>query len=83
VVSPRVKENTVFRSPDKTPFEATSLLSTLLEWSGVPRARWGLGDRVQDAPTFEAVFELDTPRTDRPDYPLPYDSKYSPNAPDS
>ncbi|MEM7631353.1 MAG: alkaline phosphatase family protein [Pseudomonadota bacterium] len=83
VVSPRVKENTVFRSPDKTPFEATSLLSTLLEWSGVPPARWGLGDRVQDAPTFEAVFELDTPRTDRPDYPLPYDSKYSPNAPDS
>ncbi|MEM8653215.1 MAG: alkaline phosphatase family protein [Pseudomonadota bacterium] len=79
VVSPRVKENTVFRAPGDTPFEATSLVATILEWCGVPRARWGMGDRIQAAPTFEAVFELETPRTDKPDYALPYDNKYQPS----
>jgi len=79
VVSPRVQKNTVFRAPNKEPFEATSLTSTLLAWCGVPRDRWGMGDRVQAAPTFESVFELVAPRADKPDYPVPYDQKYQKN----
>ncbi len=79
IVSSRVPENTVFRSGIANPFEASSILSTVLEWQGIPRARWGLGDRVPTAPTFETVFQLDKPRTDKPQYKLPYDSKFPPN----
>ncbi|MEX0348121.1 MAG: alkaline phosphatase family protein [Paracoccaceae bacterium] len=78
VVSPRVKSNTVFRSGQPTPFEGTSLLSTVLEWYGIPRARWGLGDRAQVAPTFESVFELEKPRDDKPAFKPPYDKKFPP-----
>ncbi len=78
VVSPRVKSNTVFRSGQPQPYEGTSLLSTVLDWYGIPRARWGLGDRVQAAPTFESVFELSDPRTDHPKLSVPYDKDYPP-----
>ncbi|MHA6263292.1 alkaline phosphatase family protein [Arenibacterium sp. CAU 1754] len=78
VVSPLVKPNTVFRSGKNRPYDGTSLLSTVLEWCGIPRARWGLGDRVPEAPTFESVFQLVSPRTDKPDPNVPYDSKFPP-----
>lgn len=77
VVSPWVNENTVFRSPNKSnPFSATSLPATLLEWFGIPRARWGLGDRIEKSETFEEVFQRATPRTDKPKYKNPYDKTY-------
>lgn len=76
IVSPLVKPSTVFRSGKDQPFESVSILSTVLEWCGVPRARWGLGDRVPQAPTFEAVFELKTPRTDMPSFTVPYDKSF-------
>ncbi len=79
IVSPLVKPNTVFRSDKTRPFDGTSLLSTVLEWCGIPRARWGLGDRVPLSPTFEAVFELAEPRKDFPKgFTPPYDSKFPP-----
>jgi phospholipase C len=78
VVSPLVKPNTVFRSGQAAPFEGTSLLATVLDWCGIPRARWGLGDRAPVVPTFESVFELATPRSDKPSFTPPYDSKYPP-----
>jgi hypothetical protein len=78
VVSPLVEENTVFRSPSETPLSATSLPATLLDWHGVPRARWGLGDRVPRSPTFEAVFTRAAPRADRPDFPVPFDKSFPP-----
>lgn len=78
IVSPLVKPNTVFRSGQARPYEGTSLLSTLLEWCGIPRARWGLGDRVPLAPTFESVFELSSARSDKPSFTPPYDSKFPP-----
>ncbi len=79
IVSPLVKPNTVFRSDKTRPFDGTSLLSTVLEWCGIPRARWGLGDRVPLSPTFEAVFELAEPRKDYPKgFTPPYDSKFPP-----
>ena len=77
IVSPMVQKNTVFRSgDDANPFEGSSLLSTILDWCGVPRARWGLGDRVPNAPTFEAVFQLPNRRTDKPAFTPPFDSKF-------
>ncbi len=84
VVSPRVKQRSVFRSGDtaKT-FEGTSLISTVLSWCGIPRARWGLGDRAQAAPTFEAVFQLSEPRQDKPKYRPPYDKTYQPKDSDA
>lgn len=54
-VSPWIKEQTVFRSGRPIPFDSTSFMATLLEWFGVPRAQWRLGDRVAKAPTFEAA----------------------------
>ncbi|MCK4858358.1 MAG: phosphoesterase, partial [candidate division Zixibacteria bacterium] len=79
VISPWVNENTVFRSPSKTtPLSATSLPATLLEWFGIPRARWGLGDRMAEAETFEEVFQRTTPRTDKPKFKNPYDKSYPP-----
>lgn len=78
VVSPLVEENTVFRSPSRTPLSATSLAATLLDWHGVPRARWGLGDRVPRSPTFEAVFTRAAPRADKPLFPAPYDKSFPP-----
>lgn len=77
VVSPLVAEGTVFRSGGDVPFSATSILSTLLEWSGVPRTRWGLGDRVPQSPVFANVFTRTTPRGDRPAFTPPFDSLYT------
>lgn len=66
VVSPWVAKQTVFRSGQPTPYDATSILATLLHWCGVPKARWALGDRTHAAPTFETVFSLAAPREDVP-----------------
>lgn len=79
VVSPWVNANTVFRSPGIAPLSATSMPATVLEWFGIPKARWGLGDRVQVAETFEEVFQRTTARTDKPAFPNPYDKSYPPS----
>ena len=73
VVSPLVKENTVFRAGGATPYDSTSILATVLDWFGVPQARWGLGERTQQAPTFEDVFQLATPRQPVPTFENPTD----------
>jgi len=78
VVSPWVPANTVFRSPTEIPFDATSMLSTLLKWYGVPEARWGLGDRVPQAPSFETVFQQASVRTDAPTLTRSWDKTYPP-----
>ena len=72
LVSPWIKEQTVFRSPTKeVAYNSTSILATLLHWYGIPRARWGLGERTHHAPTFEGVFQCQSPRTDSPPIELP------------
>lgn len=77
VVSPLVKPNTVFRSEvDGTPYDATSLAATVLSWFGVPRSKWGMGERVAAAPTFEGVFQRKTPRTDAPSLAVAVDKTY-------
>ena len=77
VVSPWVKEQTVFRADGQVPFDATSFPATLLGWCGIPKARWGLGERVEHAPTFESVFLETAPRTDAPTLTPPYDKSHA------
>jgi phospholipase C len=73
LVSPWIKQQTVFRSPTPVAYDSTSILATLLTWQGIPKARWGLGARTHHAPTFEAVFQCEVPRNDAPTLPTPHD----------
>ncbi|HKK93604.1 MAG TPA: alkaline phosphatase family protein, partial [Longimicrobiales bacterium] len=71
VVSPWIREKTVFRSGVRdVPFDATSFTATLLEWFGIPRSQWRLGDRMEAAPTFEAALNSAEPRS-APTFPDP------------
>lgn len=71
LVSPLIKRHTVFRSPTAVAYDSTSILATLLNWYGVPKARWGLGERTRHAPTFEGVFQLAEPRAEKPSFKPP------------
>ena len=76
VASPWTKPQTVFRSGGPVPFDSTSFAATLLAWFGIPKARWGLGDRVHHAPTFEGVLLEEAPRKDAPVLTPPYDKDH-------
>lgn len=67
VISPWIEKQTVFRSGEETAFCNTSIAATLLQWFGVPRSRWAMGDRIDVAPSFEAVLSRRTPRMDTPE----------------
>lgn len=75
LVSPLIPEKTVFRSSTPVAYDSTSILATLLHWFGIPRSRWGLGNRILQAPTFEEVISLETPRQERVNIEPPYDSE--------
>lgn len=76
MVSPWIKEQTVFRADGHTSFDSTSFAATLLHWLGVPKPLWCLGDRVGAAPTFEAVLQASEPRKDAPILTPPYDKSF-------
>jgi len=76
LVSPYITANTVFRSGTGTPYDATSILSTVLHWLGIPKSRWGLGVRTHQAPTFEGVVREGKPRADHVVLDLPYDKNF-------
>ena len=78
LVSPWVNERTVFRSETDVAYDATSFLATLLAWFGVPRSRWGLGERTNHAPTFEGVLRRDQARTEFAAFQPAYDKSYPP-----
>ena len=73
LISPWITDKTVFRSETGVAYDSTSILATLLDWQGVPRSRWGLGDRIKAAPTFEGVLQETSPRQDRVNIEPPYD----------
>ncbi|TDQ19478.1 phospholipase C [Algoriphagus boseongensis] len=75
-VSPWVSPKTVIRSGQETPFDSTSFISTLLNWFGIPKSQWGLGDRVDQSPTFEQVLQQTSPRKDAPNLDPPYDKSF-------
>jgi phospholipase C len=63
LISPYIAPQTVFRAPRDSPhpFDHTSFISTLLLWAGLDDpAGWGLGKRVEAAPSFAGVLS-DTP----------------------
>ncbi len=76
MVSPWIKQQTVFRAEGDTPFDSTSFAATLLDWFGIPRNLWGLGDRMAVAPTFESVLQASGPRNDAPTLTPPYDKSF-------
>lgn len=76
MVSPWIKEQSVFRAQGDIPFDATSFAATLLNWFGIPKPQWGLGDRMDAAPTFESVLQAATPRKEAPSLTPPYDKSY-------
>ncbi len=76
LVSPWINKNTVFRSETDTPYDSTSILATLLNWLGIPKSKWGLGERVNCAPTFERVVQAKQARTDKLSLTPPWDAKF-------
>ena len=70
LISPWITAGTVFRSTKAIKYDHTSLIATILTWSGVDPKRAGLGDRVAAAPIFDGVL-ADRPRTDVPRFALP------------
>lgn len=71
-----IKPQTVLRSASGQSFDSTSFAATLLDWYGVPRETWGLGDRITDVPTFEAVLTEPQPRKGAPALSVPYDKDF-------
>lgn len=57
LISKHIKPGTIFRSPTAVPFDHTSIIATILEWQQIPKEEWRLGDRVDQAPTFDEVLE--------------------------
>jgi Phosphoesterase family len=78
IASPWVEPQTVFRSTTNVAYDGTSFMATLLQWFGIPRERWFLGERLNNAPSFESVLTLDAARTDSPAFKPPYDNAYPP-----
>jgi phospholipase C len=61
-ISPLIKRNTIIRSDDDTKFDHTSLIATILTWQNIDRKYWGMGKRVDQAPLFDGVLQMDKPR---------------------
>lgn len=75
--SPWIEANTVIRSGQDTPFDSTSFAATLLEWFGIPKTLWALGDRIAAAPTFEQVFQATKARQESPTFRPAHDGTFS------
>lgn len=74
--SPWIRAQSVLRGPDGRSFDATSFAATLLNWFGIARGTWGMGDRITDVPTFESVFTESQPRGEAPQLTVPYDRDF-------
>jgi phospholipase C len=73
LVSPFVRPGTVFRAPSDSAydFDHTSVIATLLKWSGIDPASAGLGKRVAAAPTFQGVLSDTRSTTPPPHFEVP------------
>lgn len=81
LVSPWISEKTVFRSETDTAYDSTSILATVLEWLGIPKSRWGLGERTHCAPTFESVLTSKKPRKEKIVLTPPADASFPAEGP--
>ena len=74
LISPYIPAGTVFRAPQATPctpFDHTSVLSTLQEWKSIPWDKMPQSRRIPHAPTLTSVLTLDKPREDLPELERP------------
>lgn len=74
--SPWIKPNTVMRSKDGQAFDSTSFGATLLDWYGIARDTWGLGDRITSVPTIEGILNETKSRCTAPKLSVPYDKDF-------
>ncbi len=74
--SPWIKPQTILRSSNGQAFDATSFAATLLDWYGVARETWGLGDRITAVPTIEGLLTEHEPRKSAPAFNVPYDHDF-------
>ncbi len=64
-ISPLIQKSTIVRSDvPNIPFDHTSIISTLLQWQNVDKNLWNMGQRCENAPSFDTVITLTEPRTD-------------------
>ncbi len=74
--SPWIKPNTVLRSESGQGFDSTSFAATLLDWYGIPRGTWGMGDRITRVPTIETLLTEQKARESAPALNVPYDKDF-------
>ena len=74
--SPWIKPNTVMRSNKGQGFDSTSFAATLLDWYGIERTTWGLGDRIANAATIEGIFNESEARKKVPTFIVPFDKDH-------
>ena len=75
LISPYIEQGTVFRSETAVPFDHTSVIATILSHFNIPKEKWQLGSRVENAPLFDFVLTRNTPRTeDIPTFKAPESS---------
>ncbi|NQY67659.1 MAG: hypothetical protein HRT72_08045, partial [Flavobacteriales bacterium] len=80
LASPHIAKNTVFRAEkdhcNSYSYCSTSILATILHWLGIPKSKWGLGERTNNAPTFEGVFTNEEARKDDVELKVPHDKNF-------
>jgi phospholipase C len=67
VVSPWIREGTVFRTDTDVPYDHTSILATLRDWLKIPADKMLPSKRIPNAPTLAQLLTLPSARTDLPD----------------
>ena len=67
VVSPWIREGTVFRTDTDLPYDHTSILATLRDWLKIPADKMLPSKRIPNAPTLSQLLTLPSARTDLPD----------------
>lgn len=74
--SPWIKPNSVLRSSENQGFDSTSFAATLLDWHGIAKSTWGLGDRITQAQTLETLLNEPKAREKTPVFTPPYDKDF-------
>lgn len=69
LVSPLIEKETVFRSGN-TPLDHTAVIATILKIMDIPKSQWNLGNRVNEAQTFENVITRSVARTDKQNFQI-------------
>jgi phospholipase C len=78
-ISPKIQKGGIIRSNKAdVPFDHTSLISTILQWRGIPKEKWNFGKRTQISPTFDGIINLEEGRSDAILMPSSFNRKVDP-----